>query len=170
MTTRCGWENSHHLVAFVGDVSYPWIRRRFEGFRQAMGERRLKPIAFTTGRAASFVQFGELSAARILARSPRPTAVVAGNDEIAYGVWRSLRRQGARVPEDVSLTGFDDREEAVLMDPPLSTVRVYKEEIGQACMKMLLERLHHPQMAVSHRVLPTELVIRGTVKSLSPVK
>ena len=168
--TRFLIENGHRLIAFVGDVSYPWIRRRFDGFRQAMGERRLKPIAFTTRRTGSFVQFGERSAGRILARSPRPTAVVAGNDETAYGVWRSLRRQGARVPEDVSLIGFDDREEAVLMDPPLSTVHVYKEEIGQACMKMLLERLHHPQMAVSHRVLPTELVIRGTVKTLSLVK
>lgn len=71
---------------------------------------------------------------------------------------------GARVPEDISLMGFDDREEALLMDPPLATVRVYKEEIGEACMKMLLERLHHPQMAFSHRILPTELVIRGTVR------
>jgi LacI family transcriptional regulator len=68
------------------------------------------------------------------------------------------------VPDEISLVGFDDREEAVLMDPPLSTVRVHKEEIGETCMKMLLERLHHPQMAFSQRVLPTELVIRGSVR------
>ena len=61
---------------------------------------------------------------------------------------------------------IDDREEAVLMDPPLSTVRVHKEEIGETCMKMLLERLHHPQMAFSQRVLPTELIIRGSVRQL----
>jgi len=53
-----------------------------------------------------------------------------------------------------------------LMDPPLSTVRVHKEEIGETCMKMLLERLHHPQMAFSQRVLPTELIIRGSVRQL----
>jgi len=47
------------------------------------------------------------------------------------------------------------------MDPPLTTVRVHKEEIGQTCMKMLLERLHNPQMAFSKRILPTEFVIRG---------
>src|SRR5438105_852647 len=62
--------------------------------------------------------------------------------------------------------GFDDREEAVLMDPPLSTVRVDKEEIGETCMKMLLERLHHPRMTFSQRILPTEFVIRGTVRQL----
>jgi len=54
-----------------------------------------------------------------------------------------------KVPDEISLAGFDDREEAVLMDPPLSTVRVHKEEIGETCMKMLLERLHHPQMTFS---------------------
>jgi LacI family transcriptional regulator len=70
------------------------------------------------------------------------------------------------VPEEISLVGFDDREEAMLMDPPLTTVRVHKEEIGETCMKMLLERLHHPQMAFSQRVLPTELMIRGSVRQL----
>ena len=79
---------------------------------------------------------------------------------------RALRGRGVKVPEQVSLVGFDDREEAVLMDPPLSTVRVNKEEIGETCMKMLLERLHHPQMAFSQRVLPTEFVVRGTVRQL----
>src|SRR5882762_5266958 len=85
-----------------------------------------------------FVDFGQKSVARILSRRPRPTAVVAGNDEIAYGLWRSLRRQAIKVPDDISLVGFDDREEALLMDPPLSTVRVHKEEIGETCVKMLL--------------------------------
>jgi LacI family transcriptional regulator, galactose operon repressor len=101
-----------------------------------------------------------------LSRSSRPTAVVAGNDEIAYGLWRALRARGVKVPDQVSLVGFDDREEAVLMDPPLSTVRVNKEEIGETCMKMLLERLHHPQMGFSQRVLPTEFVMRGSVRQL----
>jgi LacI family transcriptional regulator len=72
-----------------------------------------------------------------------------------------------KVPEQISLVGFDDREEAVLMDPPLSTVRVHKEEIGETCMKMLLERLHHPHMGFSRRILPTEFVIRGTVRRLA---
>jgi LacI family transcriptional regulator len=92
--------------------------------------------------------------------------VVAGNDEIAFGLWRALSRRGVKVPEEISLVGFDDREEAVLMDPPLSTVRVHKEEIGETCMKMLIERLRHPHMAFSQRVLPTEFLIRGTVRQL----
>ena len=145
-------------------MSYPWIQRRFDGYRHAMREKKLKPVSIFPQSSDGFVDFGQKSAGRILARPSRPTAVVAGNDETAYGLWLSLRRVGVKVPDEISLVGFDDREEAVLMDPPLSTVCVYKEEIGQACMKMLLERLHHPKMSFSHRILPTEFVIRGTVR------
>jgi DNA-binding LacI/PurR family transcriptional regulator len=164
--TRYLIRQGHRQIVFAGDTSYPWLRRRFEGYRQEMRENRLRPVLITDGKSQSFVDFGQTSVDRILAQQSRPTAVLAGNDEIAYGLWRSLSRQGLKVPDKISLVGFDDREEAVLMDPPLSTVRVHKEEIGQTCMKMLLERLHHPQMAFSQRILPTELVIRGTVRQL----
>jgi DNA-binding LacI/PurR family transcriptional regulator len=164
--TRYLIQQGHRAIDFAGDTSYPWIQRRFDGYRQAMRENKLKPISIMPRGPDGFVDFGQQSAQRILSRKPRPTAVVAGNDETAYGLWMSLRRHGVKVPEEISLVGFDDRDEAVLMDPPLSTVRVYKEEIGQTCMKMLLERLHHPQMAYSQRILPTEFVIRGTVRQL----
>jgi DNA-binding LacI/PurR family transcriptional regulator len=156
----------HRQIVFAGDVSFPWLQHRFEGYRQGMREKKLKPILITARNAQGFVDFGQKSVARILARQPRATAVVAGNDEIAYGLWRSLRQHGMKVPDDISLVGFDDREEALLMDPPLSTVRVHKEEIGETCMKMLLERLRHPRMTFSQRILPTEFVIRGTVRDL----
>jgi LacI family transcriptional regulator len=156
----------HRQIVFAGDTSYPWLHRRFEGYQQGMRENKLRPALILARNAQSFVDFGQKSVGRILSRRPRSTAVVAGNDEIAYGLWRSLRQQAIKVPDDISLVGFDDREEALLMDPPLSTVRVHKEEIGETCMKMLLERLHHPHMAFSQRILPTEFVIRGTVCDL----
>lgn len=164
--TRHLIQKGHQRITFCGDVSYPWIRRRFEGYSRGMHENKLKPASATARHSQSFVDFGQDSVPEILAGKARPTAIVAGNDEIAYGIWRSLRRNGVKVPDEISLVGFDDREEAVLMDPPLSTVRVDKEAIGETCMKMLLERLHHPQMAFSQRILPTEFVARGTVRQL----
>jgi LacI family transcriptional regulator len=164
--TRHLIQKGHRRIAFCGDVSYPWIRRRFDGYCHAMAQSKLNPVSATARHSQSFVDFGQDSVQAMLSRKSRPTAIVAGNDEIAYGIWRSLGRRGVKVPDDISLVGFDDREEAVLMDPPLSTVRVHKEEIGETCMKMLLERLHHPQMAFSRRILPTEFVIRGTVRQL----
>jgi LacI family transcriptional regulator len=165
--TRYLIDKGHRRIVFAGDISsYPWLYHRFKGYEQGMRENKLKPILITSRNSGNFVDFGQNSTRRILGRGAQPTAVVAGNDEIAYGLWRALSRQGVKVPEQISLVGFDDREEAVLMDPPLSTVRVHKEEIGETCMKMLLERLHDSDMAFSRRILPTELVIRGTVRQL----
>ncbi len=158
------FDQGHRLVAFVGDTAYPWFRERHHGYLSTMRAHQLETIDLTDRRAPNFVEYGEWAGPKLLERNPRPTAILAGNDEIAYGIWRSFRRMGIRVPEDFSLVGFDDREEALLMDPPLTTVRVYKEEIGQACMKMLLERVQHPSMPFTERILPTELIVRGTVK------
>ena len=167
VVNQFGEFRGHRRIVFAGDISsYPWLYHRFKGYEQGMREKKLKPILITSRNSGNFVDFGQNSTRRILARGARPTAVVAGNDEIAYGLWRSLQRHALKVPDDISLVGFDDREEAVLMDPPLSTVRVHKEEIGETCMKMLLERLHHPRMTFSQRILPTEFVIRGTVRHL----
>jgi LacI family transcriptional regulator len=168
--TRYLINKGHRRIVFAGDISYPWLRRRFDGYRQGMREKKLKPVLITARNLPSFGDFGQSCVGRILSLRSRPTAVLAGNDEIAFGLWRALSRRGVKVPDEISLVGFDDREEAVLMDPPLSTVRVHKEEIGETCMKMLLERLHHPQMAFSQRVLPTEFLIRGTVRELGRSK
>jgi LacI family transcriptional regulator len=159
-------QKGHRRIAFCGDIAYPWIHRRFDGYSQGMQDSDLNPVCATAKSPQSFVDFGQDSVPAMLSKKSRPTAIVAGNDEIAYGIWRSLCRHGVKVPNDISLVGFDDRDEAVLMDPPLSTVRVDKEEIGETCMKMLLERLHHPQMAFSQRILPTEFVARSTVRQL----
>ncbi|MGC2672197.1 MAG: LacI family DNA-binding transcriptional regulator [Candidatus Acidiferrum sp.] len=165
-STRYLIREGHRQIAFVGDISYPWIHRRFDGYRQAMRESKLKPASVVSGNPHNFVEFGQSNVRAFLSRKTCPTAIVAGNDEIAYGICRSLRRHEVRVPDDISLVGFDDREEALLMDPQLSTVRVHKQEIGETCMKTLLERLRHPQMSFSLRILPTEFVVRGSVRKL----
>jgi len=159
-------EQGHRTVAFVGDTFYPWVRERYSGYLDAVREARLNPTAITARKTMTFGEYGEWAASCFVEADPRPTAVLAANDEVAYALWRSFRRLNLRIPEDVSLVGFDDREEALLMDPALTTVRVHKEEIGKACMETLLKRLHHPEKPFTARVLPTELIVRGTVRHL----
>lgn len=166
--TRYLINQGHRHIVFVGDTALEWIEHRYQGYLEAMKSSQLKPFALCGPHESGFSEFGEWAAARLVASKPCPTAIVAGNDEIAYGLWRSLRRLGFRVPEDVSLVGFDDREEALLMDPPLTTIRVHKEEIGQQLMNLLLEILRQPDSRPSKQVVPTELIVRGTVKSLGP--
>jgi LacI family transcriptional regulator len=156
----------HRKLVFVGDCTYPWVRVRYHAFITACREHGVEPRSVITARAVNFVAYGEWAARRVLARRPLPTAVVAVNDEVAYGLWRSFRRRGLRVPADISMVGFDDREEALLMDPPLTTVRVKKEEIGQVCMRTLLERIGHPEKPFVEKTLSTELVVRGTVREV----
>lgn len=164
--TRFVIEQGHCRIAFVGDTAYPWFRHRYEGYIEGLEASKLEPISLTERRSLNDVEYGEWAASRVLALESRPTAILSGNDDIAFGLWRSLRRLGVRLPEEISLVGFDDRGEALLMDPPLTTVRVHKEEIGQTCMKMLLERLHDPDQPFTEKVLPTELVVRESVKRL----
>src|SRR5947209_7737712 len=67
----------HRRIVFAGDISYPWLHRRFEGYRQAMCDKELKPVLITGRTPTSFGDFGQKSVERILSRRTRPTAVVA---------------------------------------------------------------------------------------------
>lgn len=156
----------HRDLMFVGDLSYPWVKVRHSAFLKACADHRIEARSITTARPFNFVEYGEWAGRRLLRRHPLPTAVVGVNDEVAYGLWRSFRHRGLHIPADISLVGFDDREEALLMDPPLTTVRVKKEEIGQVCLLTLLERLRRPEMGYVERTLSTELVVGGTVRKV----
>lgn len=156
----------HRKIMFVGDTSFPWFKQRHRGYLAAMRANDLKSYALTSASGGAFPEYGEKAAARLLAQQPRPTAVVAGNDEIAYGLWRGLLRNNVAVPGDVSVIGFDDRDEALLMVPPLSTVRVPKEEIGDALMRLLLDKLQHAGSPSTKRILSTELILRESVRTL----
>ena len=99
----------HRNIVFVGDLVYPWARNRHAGYLKACQEAKIKPDSITSPRPPGFVAYGEWACRGILTRKPSPTAVVAVNDEVAFGLWRAIRRRGLRVPDDISLVGFDDR-------------------------------------------------------------
>lgn len=92
--------------------------------------------------------------------SRKPIAVLAANDEIAYGVMQVARHMGYAIPQDVRLVGFDDSRLASLVRPRLSSVRVPAAEIGAAAIKILVERIAAPTSAVARLRLGSSLVIR----------
>jgi LacI family transcriptional regulator len=157
----------HRRIAFVGDTQYPWFREQHQGYLKAMRANKLSPFSLITSGPEGFVAYGEWAATRVLKKKRVPTAIVTGNDEVAYGLCRSLRRMGLEVPGDISLIGFDDSELAALMDPPLTTVHVDAQEIGQRCLRLLLERLHHASTGSTARLVPTKLIERQSVKCLN---
>jgi DNA-binding LacI/PurR family transcriptional regulator len=106
---------------------------------------------------------GERAMSQLLGRARRPTAVFALSDEMAFGAMRALRKSGLRVPEDVSVIGFDDHDMSDLLD--LTTVAQPVVEQGVTVARQLLDRLAaEGQAPPSQRAvsLPTRLIVRGS--------
>lgn len=114
-----------------------------------------------TVSSALGVQAGREAAERALtAPGPRPTAVVCDDDILAAGACKAARRLGLRVPEDVSVTGFDDLALATAVEPELTTVQLPAEQVGQRGMAALLAVLEGRTAETGS--LPVQLVVRGS--------
>ena len=97
-----------------------------------------------------------------LARQPEVTAVFCANDHMALGLLRALGEQGRRVPEDVSVVGFDDIPEAAFFRPPLTTVRQDFGELGRRALRLLVDTICDHHSAGSPLPVDPELVVRSS--------
>jgi len=104
---------------------------------------------------------GAAAAEALMSRHPEITALFGGNDKMAVGAIYSLTRRGLRVPEDVSVTGFDDISHTAYVNPALTTVHVPLYEVGALACERLIERIRGRTDQVSD-VLPTHLVVRDS--------
>ena len=96
------------------------------------------------------------------------TGIFVGNDQMAIGLLSALRRRGIKVPDDVSIVGFDDIPEAGYLDPPLTTVRQDFEALGKMMMQKILVGLEESDVCTSDTPLPTEFVERSSTKPIEP--
>ena len=94
-----------------------------------------------------------------------PTAIFASNDVMAMGAMDAVRSRGLRIPEDVSIIGFDDIPQAELVRPVLTSVRQPLEQMGRLATQMLIDKLKNPQKELGRIELPTELIIRDSTTS-----
>lgn len=135
-------------------------RSRLHGFREALVEAGV-PAAEHLVATGDFTEEGARAAMRsLLERAPDLDAVFAASDLMAAGVLLELRAQGRRVPEDVSVVGFEDSYLARHTNPPLTTVRQPTEEIGGTIARTLLREIGDPSAPRTRLVLDTELVVR----------
>jgi len=98
-----------------------------------------------------------------------PTAVFAASDMLALGALAAAREKGLRVPEDISVAGFDDIDFAAFSDPPLTTVRVPASQMGETAVEVLMEMIEGHSEEVRQVSLGTELVIRESCKAVGRV-
>jgi LacI family transcriptional regulator len=147
----------HVSIAMIGGpASVRTSRERELGYTAVMNDAGRKPYIV----AADFTTAGGAAATAGLLADPSVTAVFAASDTMALGVLAELRRHGIRVPEDLSVAGFDDIPGLEFIHPNLTTVRVPMAELGAAGVARILNELDGDAGGTRVRLHPVELVVR----------
>ena len=128
----------HQAIAHLtGPRHYGSMSDRARGFVSRLAAAR-KPIRPVVLHGQNNFDGGADLARKLLAQNPEVTGVFAGNDMMAFGAMRAFMEAGRRIPQDISVVGFDDVELATIVNPPLTTIHQPKYEIGQAAVEVLL--------------------------------
>jgi LacI family transcriptional regulator len=158
---------NHRCIGCI-DVfsSFTRATSRMVGFRQALSEKGIEQtadhLAFGNGRYDS----GYKAMQELYQRCPDLTAVFVFNDLMALGAMNALRTLGMRVPEDLSIIGFDNIFYASTSEPTLTTIAQPIAAIGQECITQLLERMHLPAKEPVKSILPVKLIERASCRRL----
>jgi LacI family transcriptional regulator, galactose operon repressor len=158
-------ELGHERIAYVdGPAGLRTSRDRLKGYREALEAAGRALDDRLVERGGYSERGGADAMRRLLDAEPAITAVFASNDAMALGCMQELDRRGMRLPDDMSLVGFDDIPVVRWLNPPLTTVGVPMNEIGAAGMRRLLALLEGDGAASRRRVTvhPTELVVRAS--------
>jgi LacI family transcriptional regulator len=131
-----------------------------------MREAGLEPHAMTSGLADDHFMQGLSGVSYLLDHGHEVSAILAGNDDVAYGAWEALNRHGLSVPGDVSLVGFDDQY-GPRRFPQLTSVRVPTDIVGWELGKMAIEKIKTGGQELPEVIVPTKLERRGTCRPAS---
>lgn len=157
-----------NIAHFAGPRYSLHSEERLAGVRAAYSESELVFSDKNVVEAGDSLLDGYEAALRFFGKRPasrRPTGVTCYNDLVAIGVCRALTELGLRVPDDVSVVGYDDIPLAAYVDPPLTTVRVPKREVGLIAAELLHEEIEKRGTATPRKVyLQADLVVRGSTQ------
>ncbi len=151
----------HRRIAYISPpLEYTFARDRMRGVREALAEADLS-------LTENYLAFGDLTqrsglaqAQRLLSLSQPPTAIIAGNDLMAFGAMSAVQQRGMRVGSDVAIAGFDDIPMAETAHPPLTTVHQPIYKIGRMITDMLIKIVRGEPLETQQVVLQPQLIIR----------
>jgi DNA-binding LacI/PurR family transcriptional regulator len=152
------------IVEISGPLNMFDARLRHAAYEKRMIEAGLAPGPLLEGDFTS--ECGYQLACQLVQSRLKFTAIVCGNDDTALGVMRALHYYGLRIPEDVSVVGFDDHSPVRYYEPPLTTVRQDYSLMSQAGLQYLVKLIQEPETPREQRVIRPELVIRESTRSL----
>lgn len=150
----------HRRIALIGGPDHPSIVERRAGYEEALRQHSLSPRVVTTADLEP--PDGEWAVAELLRQAPETTAIVCSNDSQAIGALRKLQELGYKVPDDFSLVGFDDIQVAQFTSPPITTIRVDRQALGQLAAQLLLGRINAPDRSVIKTIVEVRLIERAS--------
>jgi LacI family transcriptional regulator len=148
------------IGAITGPPAWMATTERLQGYRGALAAAGVMPDPALVAESNFEIVSGEKAAHDLLGLPDRPTAIFAFNDNAAVGTLRVARELGLRVPEDLSVVGFDDSEQAAIVTPALTTVRQPLAEMGRMAVSLLLRLLERQRVEALNVELATRLVVR----------
>jgi len=158
----------HTRIGFItGSMDLGCARDRLAGFQAALRTHHLSADPQLVYEGDFHQPEGYAGGNALLSLPNPPTAIFASNDVMAMGVMDAARSHDLRIPDDVSVLGFDDIPQVQNVRPALTTVRQPLEKMGRVATQMLLDLLKDPQKDVSRVELPTELIVRDSCQAPS---
>ncbi|GLO61212.1 HTH-type transcriptional repressor PurR [Vibrio sp. MACH09] len=160
-------ENGHTNIACLsGHFDKKLCIERSQGYRRALEENGI-PFDQSKILEGNFECDTAVEAAdKILAMDDKPTAVFCFNDTMALGLMSRLQREGMRIPEDISVIGYDNIDLAAYFSPPLTTIHQPKRRVGKTAFEILLARIKNKEHEKRVFEMQPELVVRDSVKSI----
>ncbi|MEA3309049.1 MAG: LacI family DNA-binding transcriptional regulator [Chloroflexota bacterium] len=138
------------------------VEERLTGYRQALSDLNLTMDAELLVAGDWSPESGTQAAAHLMQLDVPPTAIFAFNDRMACGALQYLQANGWRVPQDISLVGFDDIPIAQMLHPQLTTVKQPALEMGRQAARLLFDLIENNTLLSTPVILPTELIVRGS--------
>ncbi|MDO9086966.1 MAG: LacI family DNA-binding transcriptional regulator [Anaerolineaceae bacterium] len=154
----------HRRIGFItGWLDLGAAVDRLEGFKAALRNNRI-PVVPELIHEGTFAQLdGYTGALHFLDLKKPPTAIFASNDVMAMAAMDAVRERGMRIPDDISIIGYDDIPQASMIRPALTTIRQPLEQMGRIAAQMLFEILRNPDHKHNRVELPTELMVRDSI-------
>lgn len=160
----------HSRVGFIGQNTYRMVgsQERLDGYKQAL-EAKLIPFERDLVVNGDFTMESGFQGTLQLFKNQRPpSAIFAANDQMAMGAIKAANFLGLKVPEQLSVIGFDDMATAAFVSPALTTIRQQNFEIGSLSAKMLIDLLNHQKPEARQTILPTSLIERDSCCAYHP--
>ena len=170
ITAQYFYDLGHRKMAFIGDKNFSIsFRERYYGFKNFIDEHEdieYYGSIYQTTFDTEETYVGKSNIVKEIDPSNYPTAIFCANDTIATFTYAELTKLKLRIPEDVSIIGFDNLDTSSTMHPPLTSVNVLKDELGQTATELLLNRIKFPDTPIRSILLSVELDLKRSVRRI----